>query len=260
LECEPVKYKDEYGMLELRCKSTISKITLDSFPPGKYTLNINGINVMTSKGLVFDIENTHTQALDSLIDMSRKRVIEMNEPCICGECNVCTAASVGRCLHMIVFESVKICYSSILKDSLPEEMNITYLDVASNVLHETIYKSRYPLYLHSPTEQLVINVVAKSDKARVILFIGDYKCLDTYLPYDDSTRSQMLAIRFGCSMEGIEDFPLEGRGLQTCNFSRITGNNLALQDCQLESIYSSYYMTYNVPCKDAPTLTPMYKH
>jgi hypothetical protein len=86
--CTRLEYKQvnlhKSDTLDILYTGRVTKMKLLNLPIGIYTLYINGMNVMSSTNMTFDIENTYSKTLNSLVSYGEERLKELFSSCMCG--------------------------------------------------------------------------------------------------------------------------------------------------------------------------------
>ena len=273
-----LEYKDinviEQEEINLLFTGYVTKIELLNLPLCTYTLSINGINVMSSNNMVFDIENTHTGTLDMLINYQNKDHIDMND-------NVIKKIS-NRCLDFSRYDNIKLNYNKNYKSLIPEVILLlvyTKDENDDNVVKttHTIYYNTNILQLHSPTEYISIILESFNKDSRLLMYFYGNVVMDI-----NNIFKNRFVIKFGkthftelseldrnegnfltgydkrVGICGVEDSQLDNRDVETLNFSRIKSVVLVTYKCKLKSVHSAYYMTYYIPINDNDRFVQLY--
>ncbi len=274
LEYRDVVVNKQQG-INLNLDGYITKIELVNLPVCTYTLCINGINVMSSKNMIFDLENCHTDSINFFMK-PLEDYVDMN-----GVLHEAPKTRIGQRYLDIVQYDVKICCNNNYKSLIPEELILNVHRINNSVTLHTIYYNTYILELSSPTEYISIILDSYNPDSRIKLYINttciaditnitqnrfvikfgttqSKKINDTDDRSDRSDRSDISDRRVG--INGMEDVQLNGRDVETLNFSRIKKTILICYNCKLKSVNDAHYMTYYIPYKNnqIDSMTKMY--
>lgn len=213
----------------------VRSIKLVDMPFGLYTLNVDGVNVMSTTNQVFDIEHTENNALNAL----RIRTSQ-GGPCMCGECH--NEPDGARCntLDLGAFDDVRICYNK--KQVIPDIVTLI-LDTHRGPQTVQIRTRFYIIPASSPTEHITVKYESIGD-AQMELRMGSQAL------FTGTVSGQgILVFRFSgeFNVDGVEDLYMKGHGLRTCNLTRMPKLRIYLDGGKVTGLYSGYYMTYIMP-------------
>lgn len=231
----PWFYKE--GTLQLKYTGTVTQIRLLNLPIGKYTLNINNMNIMESRHQEFVITEEKLWQL---------RTTHAATVCTCLDC-----MPLGIDLNK--FDLRRICFSKELLHQMPNEIQIEYVLVTAETVRETIYLNQYILHTAHPTKQLILNVEMTNPDACLQLFVNNQCVFKSCGPW--SVPRELLVFTFQNNiLSGVANRFLKQQ--DTCNFSRLPATELVLdrQDGEIVTVACVYYMTYDLPNEIIPSL------
>lgn len=244
LERAPVKVAYVEGSLDIQCRQYIKKIVLLNAPVGQYVLNVNGMNIMSSKDMIFDCAQKHKSVLASA-------------------------------------DSIKLCYNKQLYDLLPSELLVELELDNEQVLQEVVHRDKYNLMLRHPTTQLSIQLTDICPNSSLEMYVMGHRWFtvtqppallvinfmrnlldgveDVHIPHAVKTVvNHWVCCDPECFDDTMPSSPASGN-IYACNFSRLENVYVVTKGCKLAGAQSSYYMTYFLPSKNSPLLMPCYK-
>lgn len=241
----PIVFNDH---LELKHIGQVNQIRLLNLPQGVYTLSINGTNVLSSKEMMFDIQHNFNRSLDAVVKYGELKSLNLSGPCCCGCSQGYEHVSSGsRCLYLQSFEEVRINYDRNLKPLIPQEIMVEYLYEGSSY-KETIYKNKWNVPLHSPTEHLSLLLSPTNNllDSKVIIVSGRMELCRLY------NFSHKVVIKFKreeSMFDGMEDVYIREKDVycNTINMSKLPKIEIYTINCEINKAYTSYYMTYFSP-------------
>lgn len=216
----------------------VSKIKLTNLPLYTYTLSVNGINIMSSSDMEFDIANCFSKNMIGLVELVDIEGVEC------------------RCLDFRKFIDIKICYNSSYKQYIPDVAAILLYAAESEPVTYNIYNHRNLLIASSPTEYITIvlkNLQSKHNQ--IILRIDGKDVINICNPLNPR-----IVIKFNKNQaeKGIQDLWLVDHDVETLNLSRIRELYVITMGCELAAAYSAHYSTYYLPNDLCDSLIPCY--
>lgn len=260
LEYREVVVNKQQG-INLNLDGYITKIELVNLPVCVYTLCINGINVMSSKNMIFDLEHCYTDSINFFMKPLEDE-IDMN--------NILHEAPKTQQRYLDICKyDVKICCNNNYKSLIPEEIILNVHRINNRKTLHTIYYNTNILELSSPTEYISIVLDSYNSDSRIKFYINTMCIADI-----TNITQNRFVIKFGktyfselnnndrengdffsgydkrVGISGMEDHYLDGHNVETLNFSRMGKKMLVTYNCKLKSVNDVHYMSYYFPYKN----------